>query len=65
MLTLLSTVESRLGIDDFDVKYDVLLTSAIAAISSRFDKETNRILSRTVNATFEFCSDDAESQSVA
>ena len=57
MLTQLSTVKARLAIDDFEVKYDVLLTNAINAISSRFDKETNRTLSRTVNATYEFCAD--------
>jgi hypothetical protein len=60
MLCQLSTVKARLGFDDFDVKYDVLLTNAIAAISSRFDKETNRTLSRTVNVTFEFCAVDME-----
>jgi hypothetical protein len=60
MLTQLSTIKSRLGIDDFEVKYDVLLANAIASISSRFDKETNRTLSRTVNATHEFCADDTE-----
>jgi hypothetical protein len=60
MLTLLSTIKSRLGIDDFNVQFDTLLTTAIAAISSRFDKEANRTLSRTVNATFEFCGGDTE-----
>jgi hypothetical protein len=60
MLTQLSTVKARLGIDDFNVQFDVLLTNAISAISSRFDKETNRTLSRVVNATFEFCSGDTE-----
>jgi hypothetical protein len=60
MLCQLSTIKSRLGIDDFNVQHDVLLTNAINAISSRFDKETNRTLSRTVNATFEFCSCDTE-----
>jgi len=60
MLTQLSTIKSRLAIDDFNVQFDTLLTNAIAAISSRFDKETNRTLSRTVNATFEFCSHDTE-----
>jgi hypothetical protein len=60
MLCQLSTIKARLGIDDFNVQYDILLTNAISAISSRFDKETNRTLSRTVNATFEFCSDDTE-----
>src|SRR4051812_47032727 len=60
MLCQLSTVKSRLGIDDFEVKYDVLLTNAISGISSRFDKETNRTLSRTINAAFEYCLDDTE-----
>jgi hypothetical protein len=60
MLIQLSTVKARLGIDDFNVEFDNLLTNAIAAVSSRFDKETNRILSRTVNATFEFCANDTE-----
>lgn len=60
MLCQLSTIKSRLGIDDFNVQYDVLLTNAIASISSRFDKETNRTLARTVNATHEFCADDTE-----
>ncbi len=44
MPTQLSTVKARLGIDDFDVKYDILLTNAISAISTGFDKETNRTL---------------------
>jgi hypothetical protein len=60
VLCLLPTIKSRLGIDDFNVQFDSLLTNAIASISSRFDKETNRTLSRTVNTTFEFCSDDTE-----
>lgn len=60
MLCLLSTVKARLGIDDFNVQFDTLLTNSITAISSRFDKETNRTLSRTVNATFEFCAGDTE-----
>jgi hypothetical protein len=60
MLTQLPTVKSRLGIDDFNVQFDSLLTNAISAISSRFDKEINRTLSRTVNATFEFCADDTQ-----
>jgi hypothetical protein len=60
MLTQLSTVKSRLAIDDFNVQYDTLLTNAIAAISSRFEKETNRTLSRTVNATYEFCANDTQ-----
>jgi hypothetical protein len=60
MLTQLSTVKQRLAIDDLDVQYDALLTTAITAVSFRFDKETNRTLARTADATFEFSADDAE-----
>ena len=44
MLAQLSTVKSRLALVVTD--YDDLLTNAIKAVSARFDKETNRILSR-------------------
>ena len=60
MLTLLSTVKTRLGIDEFDLSSDAILTSAINAISVRFDKETNRTLARTTTATQEFSADDTE-----
>src|SRR5690242_15635703 len=60
MLTQLSTIKSRLQILDTDTTYDALLTSAIQAISARFDKETNRTLARTENATDEFDTDDTE-----
>src|SRR6266550_3919969 len=60
MLTLLSTVKTRLGIDEFDLSSDAILTSAINAISFRFDKETNRTLARTTTATHEFSADDTE-----
>src|SRR6266550_7340701 len=60
MLTLLSTVKTRLGIDEFDLSSDAILTSAINAISFRFDKETNRTLARTTTATQEFSADDTE-----
>jgi hypothetical protein len=52
MLAQLSTLKARLALTD--TTFDVLLTSAIAAVSSRFDRETNRTLARTVNATHEF-----------
>jgi len=39
MLTLLSTIKARLALTVTD--YDDLLTSAIKAISTRFDKETS------------------------
>jgi hypothetical protein len=60
MLAQISTVKSRLQILDTDTTYDALLTSAIEAISARFDKETNRILARTENATDEFDAADTE-----
>jgi hypothetical protein len=60
MLTELTTVKSRLALDALDPTYDALLSSAIAAFSSRFDLETNRTLSRTVNAQFEFPAEDSE-----
>src|SRR5258706_10697428 len=60
MLTQLSTIKSRLAIEDLNVRFDDLLTTAIEAISARFDKETNRTLTRTVDATFEFEADDVE-----
>src|SRR6266699_2993420 len=60
MLTQLATVKTRLGIDEFDLSSDAILTNAINAISSRFDKETNRTLARTVNITQEFSADDTE-----
>src|SRR5438445_2842183 len=58
MLTQLSTVKSRLAILVTD--YDDLLTNAIKAVSARFDKETNRTLSRTTTATHEFDATDTE-----
>jgi hypothetical protein len=50
MLTQLSTVKNRLGIDPADVKDDDLLTRAIEAISARFDKECQRTFARTADA---------------
>src|SRR5204863_899218 len=58
MLTQLSTVKSRLAIVVTD--YDAILTSAIKAVSDRFDKETNRTLARTTTATHEFDATDTE-----
>src|SRR6266480_5193373 len=60
MLTLLSTIKTRLGIDEFDLSSDAILNNAINAISVRFDKETNRTLARTTTATQEFSADDTE-----
>jgi hypothetical protein len=58
MLTLLSTVKSRLGITA--TTYDAILTNAIKAVSTRFDKETNRTLARAAAITEEFDADQTE-----
>jgi hypothetical protein len=60
MLTTLPTLKTRLALDEFNVQFDSLLTSAIKAISVRFDKETNRTLARTTDAIHEFCADETE-----
>src|SRR5213594_4471685 len=58
MLTQLNTIKSRLALTVTD--YDDLLTSAIKAVSGRFDKECNRNLARTTTATHEFDANDTE-----
>src|SRR2546427_3762633 len=58
MLTQLATVKARLALTVTD--YDDLLTNAIKAVSARFDKETNRTLSRSTIATHEFDAADTE-----
>src|SRR2546423_1131720 len=60
MLSTLSTAKSRLAIPDLDVQYDDLLTTALTALSSRFDKYTSRTLARMANTTHEFAGDDTE-----
>ena len=47
MVTQLSTVKARLAITVTD--FDGILTNAIKAVSTRFDKETNRTPARTEN----------------
>jgi hypothetical protein len=54
MLTQLSTVKARLGIDAANVTDDDLLTRAINAISARFDMECQRTFARTVSNSHEF-----------
>src|SRR3954469_10861483 len=54
MLSTLSTVKSRLAMPDLNVEFDDLLTTALTALSARFDRETNRTLTRTANSTYEF-----------
>src|SRR5437660_11556520 len=58
MLTQLSTVKTRLALTVTD--YDGILTNAIKAVSTLFDKETKRTLARTTSATHEFEPTDTE-----
>ena len=60
MLSTLSSVKSRLALDPLFVDFDDLLTTALTAISARFDRETNRTLTRTANSTFEFDASETE-----
>jgi len=60
MLFQLATLKTRLGLDEYDVKFDALLTNAAAAITARFDRECNRTLARAENALHEFPAVDLE-----
>ena len=60
MLTQLSTVKARLGIDPTDIKDDELLTRMIEAMSTRFDMECNRSFARVVDTAEQFPTDDSE-----
>jgi hypothetical protein len=60
MLTELATIKSRLALESADPTYDDALLRAITAVSARFDRETNRTLARTENATFEFPAESRE-----
>jgi hypothetical protein len=60
MLTQLTTIKSRFSILDTDTTQDALLTSALQAVSARFDSETNRTLGRTVDFRQEFDADSTE-----
>jgi hypothetical protein len=60
MITELSTVKARLGIDEFEVKYDALLTRAIKAFGKRFEKICRRKFQRTVNVQQEYFGRDVE-----
>jgi len=60
MLSTLSSVKARLAIPALTVDFDDLLTTALTALSARFDRETNRTLTRTANSTFEFEAGETE-----
>ena len=60
MLTQLSTLKKRLGLDLFNVTFDELLNNAINALSERFDRECCRTFARTIGLAEEFPADDLE-----
>jgi hypothetical protein len=53
-----ATIKSRLAITATD--YDDILTNAIKAITTRFDRETNRTLARAAATTHEFDPTDTQ-----
>jgi hypothetical protein len=60
MITQLSTVKGRLGIDEFEVKYDDLLTRAIKAVGTRFERICRRKFGRAVDFEQEFGIEEVE-----
>lgn len=60
MLTQLSTVKGRLSLTEADTSNDTLLMNAIQAVSARFERECNRLFTRTEGAGFEFSPNDME-----
>jgi len=57
MLTQLSTIKSRLGLDPFDTADDLLLTSLLKHVSARFAAECNRIFDYGAGLTYGFRAD--------
>jgi hypothetical protein len=60
MLTNLSTIKQRLGLQDADVKDDAILTNALAAVSARFEQECNRQFGLVLGQKDEFQGDETE-----
>ena len=54
MLTQLSTLKTRLGLDQFDTTDDVLLTNILNLVSARFSAECNRVFDYGTSLTYEF-----------
>lgn len=54
MLTQLTTVKSRLGLAETDVKDDALLLCTIRAVGARFEAECHRRFGRVADALCEF-----------
>src|SRR6266566_2465624 len=57
MLTQLSTIKARLGLEPFDTTDDNMLTNLLRHVSARFARECNRIFDYGAGLTFEFNAD--------
>ena len=54
MLAQLSTIKSRLGLEQFDTTDDLILTNLLRHVSARFALECNRTFDYGAGLTFEF-----------
>src|SRR5206468_11116698 len=54
MLTQLSTIKTRLGLEQFDTTDDATLTNLLKHVSARFAAECNRIFDYGADLTHEF-----------
>lgn len=59
-LCQLTTLKSRMRIQESDVVDDDFLIALIAAVSGRFVKECNRLFARAASATYEFRADERD-----
>ena|SRR6266853_4362188 len=57
MLTQLSTLKTRLGLEAFDTTDDTFLINVIKLVSARFAAECNRVFDYGAGLTFEFRAD--------
>jgi hypothetical protein len=57
MLTQLTTLKTRLGLEIFDTTDDVMLTNLLRHVSARFAAECNRTFDYAAGVTFEFRAD--------
>ena len=60
MLTSLSNLKARLNLADADVQDDAFLSSLLALVSARFERECNRSFAYLDNATDDFPGDELE-----
>lgn len=59
-LTQLTTLKTRLGIAESDVRDDEILGNALAAVGARFEAECHRRFERSAAATYQFRADERD-----